>query len=770
MQRPSSVVGGRTSKLERASTAPVAITMLPSTTARPTELLLSDTIVEDTRIVRNNGRGSASPSRMPTLGRSIGGRPGTATSSFSRSSWSPDRRPQSAVFMRNGGSPTERPASVLSVWSDASIDSAVPPPRSQRMRRPSSVSSTRSIASLGSLSRPSTALPRDSAQLKKMLTQADPQIEARAESAYERRLPPDQRTLAIRRRETEKAFQRWVAKDKVKKAEIAKSKQAETRQFKAYMKELFETQKIQGDRAYEEWLLRKADEDMKRHGYMDDRTLARLLRQPYAMKELEGALTRVIADDAFFVTVKQCLEELAVTQPGGKIRERALLNMLVHAEVDVLIDQKLLDRQRNPDAPATGKKGKGGDGDGDDNSVLVAKVGKTLLDGMKAVHRDFFDQLFAFRALFTLNGRNDGHVSREDCKKGLDAAGLPLGTPQLLEVYKVLDAENVGIVLYTTFASVYVGAYVATLDPSHSRAKASPAIERAKGILERISADDFEDMITDVLSQAEKDRRDKLMNVETGKLGLWEFRNVLRRLCLEGLSPSKRNSLCKGLEKAFRCVSEDGGKTILWSDLDLFLRQLNVSLHEEKRRRKTVASLTHKDHILLNIGKTFLRNMQRKSGQRLFGNVINNVSDLFRAIDQDHSGQLSKLEMREALRRMDCGLTLSQEDALIALMDTDGNGEIDLTEFKAFLELAASHVDEQNARKTMLKDKKIAIMHSIIDATDADADVLMPTLLQIKSLCLGTLDGKAAGARTVAAQSAAVTVAVCDAVPETTRV
>lgn len=84
----------------------------------------------------------------------------------------------------------------------------------------------------------------------------------------------------------------------------------------------------------------------------------------------------------------------------------------------------------------------------------------------QAIHRDFFSQLFAIRGLFAMNGRNDGHVSREEFKKGLDAAGLPLGTPQLLDVYKVLDAGNVGIILYSTFSSVYVAAYVATLDPS----------------------------------------------------------------------------------------------------------------------------------------------------------------------------------------------------------------------------------------------------------------------------------------------------------------
>lgn len=68
------------------------------------------------------------------------------------------------------------------------------------------------------------------------------------------------------------------------------------------------------------------------------------------MKELESALTRVVADDAFFVTVKNCVEELAVTQPGGKVKEKAMLNMLVHAEVDLLIDRMLQDRRRDGDA------------------------------------------------------------------------------------------------------------------------------------------------------------------------------------------------------------------------------------------------------------------------------------------------------------------------------------------------------------------------------------------------------------------------------------
>ena len=68
---------------------------------------------------------------------------------------------------------------------------------------------------------------------------------------------------------------------------------------------------------------------------------------------------------------------------------------------------------------------------------------------------------------------------------------------------------------------------------------------------------------------------------------------------------------------------------------------------------------------------------QLRGHRTLYGHVMSEPADLFRLIDKDGSESLDYNEFKEALRRMDIGLTLRQIREIVAAVDTDANGTIE---------------------------------------------------------------------------------------------
>ena len=77
----------------------------------------------------------------------------------------------------------------------------------------------------------------------------------------------------------------------------------------------------------------------------------------------------------------------------------------------------------------------------------------------------------------------------------------------------------------------------------------------------------------------------------------------------------------------------------------------------------------------------FLKSMFGK--RTLYGKQIPNAKTLFRLIDRDHSGMISKEELVGALQRLDSGLTQEQIQTLVLVFDEDDNDMIDRGEFLA---------------------------------------------------------------------------------------
>ena len=84
---------------------------------------------------------------------------------------------------------------------------------------------------------------------------------------------------------------------------------------------------------------------------------------------------------------------------------------------------------------------------------------------------------------------------------------------------------------------------------------------------------------------------------------------------------------------------------------------------------------------------------QLRGHRTLYGHVMSEPADLFRLIDKDGSESLDYNEFKEALRRMDIGLTLRQIREIVAAVDTDANGTIEFgapNPFPALVGLSAS--------------------------------------------------------------------------------
>ena len=87
------------------------------------------------------------------------------------------------------------------------------------------------------------------------------------------------------------------------------------------------------------------------------------------------------------------------------------------------------------------------------------------------------------------------------------------------------------------------------------------------------------------------------------------------------------------------------------------------------------------------VSNVFRMIAQQLRGHRtLFGHVMSSPRDVFQLIDKDGSESLDYREFKEALRRMDIGLTQQQVREVIAAVDADANGTVELGEFVAQLE------------------------------------------------------------------------------------
>ena len=75
-----------------------------------------------------------------------------------------------------------------------------------------------------------------------------------------------------------------------------------------------------------------------------------------------------------------------------------------------------------------------------------------------------------------------------------------------------------------------------------------------------------------------------------------------------------------------------------------------------------------------------------KSGNRkLYGQNLSNAKQVFELMDKDKGGNLSAAEFDTALDRLGLGLSEKQKDEVLAVVDADGSGTVDYSEFMYIL-------------------------------------------------------------------------------------
>jgi Ca2+-binding EF-hand superfamily protein len=95
------------------------------------------------------------------------------------------------------------------------------------------------------------------------------------------------------------------------------------------------------------------------------------------------------------------------------------------------------------------------------------------------------------------------------------------------------------------------------------------------------------------------------------------------------------------------------------------------------------------------------------------------LEDIFKKFDEDGNGFISSNEFRNAIRRLNLGLSSRDIDQIMKKVDTNGDGKIDWKEFMGKFKI--KNLDERlkdRAKDRMARLKELMIMHmtSPIDA------------------------------------------------------
>lgn len=104
-------------------------------------------------------------------------------------------------------------------------------------------------------------------------------------------------------------------------------------------------------------------------------------------------------------------------------------------------------------------------------------------------------------------------------------------------------------------------------------------------------------------------------------------------------------------------------------------------------------------------------------------NIVNastkTLEDIFKEFDSDNNGFISAVEFREALRRLNLGLTSRQIDQVMARLDTNQDGQIDWNEFSSkFKQNSYDQRLSQRNKPKMARLKELMMLH-MTSANDA---------------------------------------------------
>lgn len=120
--------------------------------------------------------------------------------------------------------------------------------------------------------------------------------------------------------------------------------------------------------------------------------------------------------------------------------------------------------------------------------------------------------------------------------------------------------------------------------------------------------------------------------------------------------------------------------------------------------------------------------------------------DIFKRFDEDGNGAITQTEFRNAIRKLNLGLSSREIDKLMSRVDTNADGKIDYREFAA--KFKPSELDErlkERAKDKLARLKELMILHM---TSPADAfrlvtplRCLLPSLVRLDQIGQAELPG-----------------------------
>jgi len=84
----------------------------------------------------------------------------------------------------------------------------------------------------------------------------------------------------------------------------------------------------------------------------------------------------------------------------------------------------------------------------------------------------------------------------------------------------------------------------------------------------------------------------------------------------------------------------------------------------------------------------------------LYGRRCKDMASFFAAVDKDQTGTITRHELREAMVRLDVGLSPVQLDRLVRTIDTDRSGGIEYSELESWMNKRGGAADRGSTNST----------------------------------------------------------------------
>ena len=194
------------------------------------------------------------------------------------------------------------------------------------------------------------------------------------------------------------------------------------------------------------------------------------------------------------------------------------------------------------------------------------------------------------------------------------------------------------------------------------------------------------------------------------KISLKDFERAL-----EAIMPKRFNK--KELASIWRQVFNDSSFISFREfrdqlDLNQFLSSFTASRSKPSSARTFASSSTQ---------RSGLSEEPLKRLQALIRASPYSIEDIFKEMDKDNNGTLSLIEFRNAMRKLNIGLSAKDIDGLLARIDTNNDGQIDWQEFQKQFKSSESETHIKASCQQRLNFLRTNMNHFMLSARDAFA-------------------------------------------------